>query len=157
TLQSRLYRIHKSARTGPAPGKRTATARKNAPKISGVTEMALRNNWGRMLASASCMALTVGVSAARAQEATAPALEEVTVQGVRGFSSEVTQVGAFRGAQIIDTPATIAVLPRDLLDAQQMQGLNDVLKNVAGANGAQTGQTVTSNESIRGIALDNRN
>ncbi len=92
-----------------------------------------------------------------AQEASSPTLETVTVQGVRGFSSDVSQIGGFRGAQLIDTPATIAVLPRDLLDAQQVGGMNDLLKNVAGANSAQTGFTVTSNQSIRGIPLDNRN
>jgi iron complex outermembrane receptor protein len=84
-------------------------------------------------------------------------LETITVSGVRGFSSDVTQVGSFRGAKIVDTPMTVSVLPRDLLDSQQALNLNDSLRNVAGVNNSQTSTVVTSGQSVRGIALDNRN
>jgi iron complex outermembrane receptor protein len=124
--------------------------------------MALNRNSCCLLASASGMAITIALaSAASAQPAdngaSAPALEEVTVQGVRGFGTKVSQIGGFRGAQIIDVPATINVLPRDLIDSQGMKSLNDVLKNVAGSGTAQTSPVVTSNQTIRGIAIDNRN
>src|SRR5882724_4656920 len=122
--------------------------------------MALNRNSCRLLASASGIAITVVLATSAVAQTTsdnAPALEEVTVQGVRGFGSSVSQVGSFRGAQIIDVPATVNVLPRDLLDAQGVQGLNDVLKNISGSTTAQTSPVVTSNQTIRGIALDNRN
>ena len=110
-----------------------------------------------MMAS-SALAVMMGTPVmAQTTSSDGPALEEVTVQGVRGFGSNVSQLGGFRGAQLIDVPATVNVLPRDLLDAQSAQGLNDILKNISGSSTAQTSPVVTSNETIRGIALDNRN
>jgi iron complex outermembrane receptor protein len=87
----------------------------------------------------------------------APTLETVTVSGVRGFGTTVTQIGSFRGAQLVDTPATIQVIPKDLLDAQQSQNLFDVLKNISGVTTQQTGVVVTSNQAIRGISISANN
>jgi iron complex outermembrane receptor protein len=111
-----------------------------------------------LLASASGLAITMAIATtAMAQATSDTALETITVTGERGFGSKVSQIGGFRGAQIVDIPATINVLPRDLLDAQGVQGLNDILKNISGSTTAQTSPVVTSNETIRGIAIDNRN
>jgi iron complex outermembrane receptor protein len=84
-------------------------------------------------------------------------LETVTVTGVEGFGTDVTEIGGFRGAKLIDTPMTIQVLPRDLLESQQAENLNDALRNIAGVDNSQTSTVVTSGQSVRGIPLDNRN
>jgi iron complex outermembrane recepter protein len=84
-------------------------------------------------------------------------LETVTVTGVKGFGTDVTQVGSFRGAKLVDTPMTVQVLPHDLLVSQQALNLNDALRNIAGVDNSQTSTVVTSGQSVRGIPLDNRN
>jgi len=120
--------------------------------------MAIRNKARWALASASTLSLALFVGPALAQEtADNMQLETVTVTGVKGFGTDVTQVGSFRGAKLIDTPMTIQVLPHDLLESQQAQNLNDALRNIAGVNNSQTSTVVTSGQSVRGIALDNRN
>ena len=120
--------------------------------------MALRNKarWVPALASTLSLALLVGPALAQ-DTADNMQLETVTVTGVKGFGTDVTQVGSFRGAKLIDTPMTIQVLPHDLLQAQQAQNLNDALRNIAGVNNSQTSTVVTSGQSVRGIPLDNRN
>jgi iron complex outermembrane receptor protein len=119
---------------------------------------AMTTKVGSLLAIASALALSA-TTPTFAQEASRPdmQLETITVFGVRGFSSDVTQVGSFRGAKLVDTPMTVTVLPRDLLDAQQATNLNDTLRNVAGVTNSQTSTVVTSGQSVRGIPLDNRN
>jgi iron complex outermembrane receptor protein len=109
------------------------------------------------MASGSGIVMAMLATAAQAQQAAEPALESVTVQGVRGFGSDVSQIGSFRGAKVMDTPMSVSVLPRDLLDAQQAGSLNDTLRNIAGVNNSQTTTVVTSGQSVRGIPLDNRN
>jgi len=84
-------------------------------------------------------------------------LETVTVTGVKGFGTDVTLVGSFRGAKLVDTPMTVQVLPHDLLVSQQALNLNDALRNIAGVDNSQTSTVVTSGQSVRGIPLDNRN
>src|SRR4051794_23503975 len=113
---------------------------------------------GCLLAIASALVLSPAAPAfAQKTSGRDIQLETITVSGVRGFSSDVTQVGSFRGAKLVDTPMTITVLPRDLLDAQQATNLNDTLRNFAGVNNSQTSTVVTSGQSVRGIPLDNRN
>lgn len=43
--------------------------------------------------------------------------------------AKVVQVGAFRNQSIMDTPASIAVVTRSLLDSQGAQGLEEALRN----------------------------
>jgi iron complex outermembrane receptor protein len=107
-----------------------------------------------LLAGASTISLFVLAAPALAQELQ---LETVTVTGTKGFGTDVTQVGSFRGAKLVDTPMTVNVLPRDLLDAQLATGMNDTLRNIAGVTNSQTTTVVVSGQSVRGIPLDNRN
>jgi iron complex outermembrane receptor protein len=120
--------------------------------------MASNNLNRRTMATASILAITAfaGASQAYAQD-TGLALETITVTGTKGFGTDVTQVGSFRGAKLIDTPMTVNVIPRDLLDAQLAVGMNDTLRNIAGVTNSQTTTVVTSGQSVRGIPLDNRN
>lgn len=87
-----------------------------------------------------------------------PKLEEIVVTADRkhSYSADLVQAGSFRGARAIDTPLTVSVIPSEVLNSQQAQGLLDALKNTAGVTSAQTAPTVFNNISIRGIAVDNR-
>jgi iron complex outermembrane receptor protein len=85
-------------------------------------------------------------------------LEEivVTADRERSFGADLVQAGTFRGAELIDTPLTVSVLPRELLDAQQAMQLHDALRNTAGVTSAQLNNAVYSNMAVRGIVVENR-
>src|SRR5882757_10671688 len=88
----------------------------------------------------------------------APVLEEIKVTADRkdSYGADLVQAGSFRGARQMDTPLTINVIPKTLIEAQQAQGLLDALKNTAGVSPAQTSTTVYANIAIRGINVENR-
>ncbi len=117
--------------------------------------------------AAACMAsaaVWTATTPARAQppagtsEADSPALDEIVVTADRkgSYSADLVQTGSFRGGRRLDTPLTINVITRALLDAQQAQGLLDALRNTAGVSPAQVATTVYSNVAIRGISVENR-
>src|SRR5690606_2475783 len=83
--------------------------------------------------------------------------EEIVVSADRrnSFSQDYLQAGAFRDAKIIDTPLTVSVLSREVLDAQQAASILDAARNTAGGTQSQLNATIYSNLSIRGIAVDN--
>lgn len=83
---------------------------------------------------------------------------DVVVTGKRQppFKAEVVQVGAFRNQPILDTPASIAVITRALLDAQQAQGLDDALRNTAGITQQATSPTTSNNFLSRGVLVNAR-
>ncbi len=85
-------------------------------------------------------------------------LDDVVVTGKREapFRAEVVQVGAFRNRSILDTPASVAVIPRAVLDAQQAQGLDDALRNTAGITQQSTSPTTTNNFLSRGVLMNAR-
>jgi iron complex outermembrane receptor protein len=87
-----------------------------------------------------------------------PVLEEIVVTADRAnsYSADLVQAGSFRGARQLDTPLTISVIPNEVIQAQQAQGLLDALRNTAGVTSAQTSPTVYSNVAIRGINVENR-
>lgn len=120
----------------------------------------------------SCASLSGGVaavlltfsSAAQAQDARStasrrdgPTLDEVVVTADRqnSFSADFVQAGNFRDARVRDTPLTIAVIPKELLNAQQALTVLDAVRNTAGVSQAQINSTIYSNLAIRGIAADN--
>jgi iron complex outermembrane receptor protein len=80
----------------------------------------------------------------------------VTAEKVTGFKARTSQVGAFRDAEILDVPLTINVIPRTVLDVQQVEGIFDALKNTAGVTRAQTSGIIADNLVIRGITVENR-
>ncbi len=85
-------------------------------------------------------------------------LEEIVITLDRkdSFGANYVQAGTFRNARVMDTPTTVNILPRALLDAQQALTIGDALKNSAGVNFTQTNPSVSTNASIRGIPIDNR-
>ncbi|MDR6788511.1 iron complex outermembrane receptor protein [Sphingomonas sp. BE138] len=94
-----------------------------------------------------------------------PALDEeagdgrdVLVVGQRsaGLRADTVQIGAFRNRALLDTPATVAVMTRALLDAQGAQGLEDALRNTAGV-GQQSTSPITTNSFVsRGVFINPR-
>lgn len=87
----------------------------------------------------------------------ADVVEEIVVTADRrnSFGADYMQAGTFRDARIIDTPLTISVLPRDVLDAQQASSVFDAVRNTAGVSQAQINTLIYSNLAIRGIQVDN--
>jgi len=88
----------------------------------------------------------------------ADVLEEIIITADKkdSFGADYVQAGTFRNARVMDTPLTVTILPRALLDAQQASSIGDALKDSAGVTYSQTNPAVTSNISIRGIPVDNR-
>ena len=112
-----------------------------------------------------CGALTwAGVAAAQGtqpeqtREASRGLLEEIVVTADRkdSFGADFVQAGTFRNARAIDIPLTVAVMPRELLDAQQAYSMGDAVRNSAGVTFSQVSPAITSNLSIRGIPVENR-
>lgn len=99
--------------------------------------------------------------AAEPETATRPAsdavLEEIIVTADRkdSFSADYVQAGTFRNARIIETPLTVTVFTRELLDAQQALTLGDTVRNTAGVAASQINSVIYSNLTIRGIAANN--
>lgn len=79
----------------------------------------------------------------------------VTADRRGSYSQDYLQAGAFRDARIIDTPLTVAVASKELLDAQQVVSIIDAARNTAGVTQAQINANIFSNLAIRGIAVDN--
>lgn len=112
-----------------------------------------------LAAALSCLSLCSVALADDAPTDTRPtALKEVSVTATRteGFAARRVEVGPFQGQDILDIPATVNVVTRDLLDLQQPSGLYDALRNVAGVTRLQLNGLAYDNLSLRGIALDNR-
>lgn len=98
-------------------------------------------------------------SSGRAQQSSeGPELADIVVTGERAnrYGADTVQAGSFRGARAIDTPLTVSVIPREVIDVQQAKTLQDVLQNTAGVTASQTAPTVYSNLAIRGINVENR-
>jgi iron complex outermembrane recepter protein len=115
--------------------------------------------WGSFAAAlmAGTSALAQVAPKAATAASTGPVLEQIVVTADRkGYGAELVQAGSFRGAQTIDTPLTISVIPQQVLQSQQALGLLDALKNTAGVTSSQTSPTVYNNLSIRGIPVENR-
>lgn len=80
----------------------------------------------------------------------------VTADRMKSFGADLVQAGTFRGAEIIDTPLSINILPRELLEAQQAESIHDAMRNTAGVTFAQIGGAIYSNLAVRGITVENR-
>ena len=109
------------------------------------------------------LAISVCASSARAEApgdagGAVDLLEEIIITADKkdSFGADYVQAGTFRNARVMDTPLTVTILTRTLLDAQQASSIGDALKDSAGVSYSQTNPAVTSNISIRGIPVDNR-
>jgi iron complex outermembrane receptor protein len=80
----------------------------------------------------------------------------VTADRERSFGADLVQAGTFRNARLLDTPLTVNVIPRDVLDAQAAQGLYDALRNTGGVTRSQLNGATYDNVAVRGILVENR-
>lgn len=80
----------------------------------------------------------------------------VTARSQRGFAASTAEVGSFRGQSLRDIPATVNVVTREALDAQQDRTLYDALRNTAGVTRQQLSGETFDNLAIRGVTLENR-
>lgn len=111
----------------------------------------------------SALALSLSALSPQAQAADdaeqqgSVALDAVVVTADRkdSFGADFLQAGAFRDARVRDTPLTVTILPRELLDAQQARSVFDAARNTAGVSQAQINTVIYSNLAIRGIQVDN--
>lgn len=88
--------------------------------------------------------------------ADAPTKEIVVTADRRdSFGADFVQAGTFRDARLVDTPLTVAIMTRSLLDAQQARSINDAVRNTAGVGQAQINTSIYSNLAVRGITLNN--
>lgn len=106
---------------------------------------------GAALAAISGGAALAQTTAAVAADAS---VEELIITARTG--ADVVQVGAFRNARVIDTPLTVNVITRDILDAQAAAGLYDALRNTGGVTKSQLNGATYDNIAIRGILVENR-
>ncbi|MGQ5525220.1 TonB-dependent siderophore receptor [Chitinimonas sp. PSY-7] len=112
----------------------------------------------RFLSKPLLLALCVSGTFSDAIAAATDQLPTISVVGSRekAFTTNAVQLGAFRDQTGLDTPLTVQVVTRELLDAQASTTLFDALKNTAGVSRAQIGGGVYDNLSIRGIGAENR-
>ncbi|WP_129779758.1 TonB-dependent siderophore receptor [Peristeroidobacter soli] len=84
-------------------------------------------------------------------------LEEIVVTADRrdSFGAEFVQAGTFRNQRAIDTPLTVAVVTKDLLNSQQAVTVFDAARNTAGVTASQINTVIYSNLAIRGIPVNN--
>src|SRR5579883_2862129 len=111
-----------------------------------------------LLAAAPFMLAAGGAAADGADGSSTPKLETimVTADRERSFSADYIQAGTFRNAKQIDTPLTVTVIPKELLDSEDARSILDALRNTAGVTTAQINGAIYNDLSIRGIAVENR-
>jgi len=108
-----------------------------------------------LMTGVAVVALGPGMACAQAGE---QALEELVITADRtgSFGADMVQAGGFRNARVLDTPLTVNVVPRAVLDAQGAVGLYDALRNTGGVSRAQLNGATYDNIAIRGILVENR-
>ncbi|MBZ9646924.1 TonB-dependent receptor [Sphingobium sp. 3R8] len=79
----------------------------------------------------------------------------VTADRNDSFSADYVQAGTFRDSRIMDTPLTVAIMTKELLEAQQARSILDAVRNTPGVTQAQINSTIYSNLAVRGIILNN--
>lgn len=81
--------------------------------------------------------------------------EEIVVTGAKStYKADTVQVGAFRNRSILDTPATVNVVSRALMDDQGVQGLEGALRNMPGITQQTTSPFNTNTFVSRGVSID---
>jgi len=110
---------------------------------------------------ATPLALAGAISHAQTTDAapgTNGQLSTVTVESsaTSGFVANTVEAGTFRGANILEVPATVNTVTRDVFELQGATGIYDVLRNTAGVTRQQNGGDTFDQLVIRGIAVENR-
>lgn len=81
---------------------------------------------------------------------------EVKAERNTGFVANTVEAGTFRGANIMDVPATVNTVTSAVIELQGADSVYDVLRNVAGVTRQQNGGDTFDQLVIRGIGVENR-
>ena len=102
------------------------------------------------------LALCLNSAAVQAESSDAQ-VNTITVLGKKpqtGYLARNASVAGGDDAPLLDTPASVSVLTRELLDDQQAQLLSSVLRNDASVGDSYAPVGYYENFEIRGFALD---
>jgi iron complex outermembrane receptor protein len=106
----------------------------------------------RILPALAALALPCAV---QAQTSTLDAVD-VLAERSRGFVPNTVEAGTFRGADIMDVPATVNAVTSAVIELQDADSLYDVVRNTAGVTRQQNGGETFDQLVIRGIGVENR-
>jgi len=128
-------------------------ARQPAPHERGTIALAVAT---LLLAGAPALAQVASATATTAAATAAADATTVTVTGARDddFRARTASVSGLDDASLLDTPASISVVNRALLDAQQAKLLSDVVRNDASITNAYAPVGFYQGFSIRGFPID---
>jgi iron complex outermembrane receptor protein len=80
----------------------------------------------------------------------------VDASRTNGFVPSTVEAGTFRGTNLMDVPATVNTVTREVIELQGAAGVYDVLRNTAGVTRQQNGGDTFDQLVIRGIPVENR-
>lgn len=80
----------------------------------------------------------------------------VTAHRDKDAAPTETQVGAFRNQALVDTPLTVTVIDRNLIQSQDARGLDDALRNVAGITQQGNSPLTANSYAARGVVANAR-
>ncbi|GAB1268163.1 TonB-dependent siderophore receptor [Aurantivibrio infirmus] len=104
----------------------------------------------RMLFSGFCLGMLLKGAPVVAQEN--PVIDEIIVKGyVRDYRTDAAETAIGLGLRLKETPAAISVITQDLLQDQQVNNVDDALRNVSGVTKFKTGNGGEEKFSIRGF------
>ncbi|MEC3909729.1 TonB-dependent receptor [Sphingobium sp. CR2-8] len=111
----------------------------------------------KQAASLAVMATMMTVQAQAQTPEPAQGANDIVVTADRNdsFGADYVQAGTFRDSRIMDTPLTVAIMTKELLEAQQARSILDAVRNTPGVTQAQINSTIYSNLAVRGIILNN--
>lgn len=111
----------------------------------------------KRVASLIVMAMMMAVQAQAQTPEPVQGANDIVVTADRNdsFGADYVQAGTFRDSRIMDTPLTVAIMTKELLEAQQARSILDAVRNTPGVTQAQINSTIYSNLAVRGIILNN--
>jgi len=110
-----------------------------------------------VLCGASAAALLAAGPIANADTVDNPAswtVDQVTVTAPAGYTAPIAGASTRTATPIIETPQSIQVLTRTLLDEQDLRTLSDALVNVSGVTPSKPEEAVLINPIIRGFQAE---
>jgi iron complex outermembrane recepter protein len=110
-----------------------------------------------LVAGAEAQAGAASKESSNVPAETASGPEDIVVTADRSgsFSADFVQAGTFRDSRLRDTPLTVTVMTRALLDAQEARSLIDAVRNTPGVTQSQINSVIYSNLAIRGVSANN--
>jgi len=133
------------------------TAGKDSPGLEG--EYTIEQGLRRVLAGSGLDYRMTEAGTVRLVERRSDRLRAITVEGaaesaygpVEGYKAERSAVGTRIDVPIMDTPASVQVVPREVIEDQRNDDLRDILRNVSGIQEDDTQGNRVPGFTIRGF------